>query len=30
MAELNIEHHSTCPQWNYTIKPRMRDWWNWN
>ena len=22
MAELKIEHHSTCPQWNYTIKPR--------
>jgi hypothetical protein len=22
VAELNIEHHSTCPKWNYTIKPR--------
>ena len=30
MAELNIEHHSTCPQWNYTIKPRDAQWWNWN
>jgi hypothetical protein len=30
MAELNIEHHSTCPQWNYTIRPRTPDWWNWN
>jgi hypothetical protein len=30
MAELNIEHHSTCPQWNYTIKPRDAHWWNWN
>ncbi len=30
MAELNIEHHDTCPQWNYTIKPRGSDWWNWN
>jgi hypothetical protein len=30
MAELNIEHHSTCPQWNYTIKPRDPQWWNWN
>lgn len=30
MAELNIEHHGTCPQWNYTIKPRDEQWWNWN
>jgi hypothetical protein len=30
MAELNIEHHSTCPQWKYTIKPRDAQWWNWN
>jgi hypothetical protein len=30
MAELNIEHHDLCPQWNYTIKPRSQDWWNWN
>ncbi len=22
MAELNIERHDVCPQWNYTIKPR--------
>lgn len=22
MASLNIEKHKTCPQWNYTIKPR--------
>jgi len=30
MAELNIEHHDLCPQWNYTIKPREPEWWNWN
>jgi hypothetical protein len=30
MAELNIEHASTCPRWNYTIKPRDAQWWNWN
>ena len=30
MAELNIEHHNTCPPWNYTIKPRGLEWWNWN
>ena len=30
MAELNIEHHGPCPQWNYTIKPRDTQWWNWN
>ncbi len=30
MATLNIEHHDTCPQWNYTIKPREPGWWNWN
>jgi hypothetical protein len=30
MAGLNIEHHSICPQWNYTIKPRDTQWWNWN
>jgi hypothetical protein len=23
MATLNIERHGTCPQWNYTIKPRL-------
>jgi Rhodopirellula transposase DDE domain len=22
MAELSVEKHETCPQWNYTIKPR--------
>jgi Rhodopirellula transposase DDE domain len=30
MAELNIEPHNTCPQWNYTIRPRRSEWWNWN
>jgi hypothetical protein len=30
MARLKVEHHSTCPQWNYTIKPREPGWWNWN
>lgn len=30
MAALNIEHQSTCPKWNYTIKPRDAQWWNWN
>jgi hypothetical protein len=30
MADLNIEHHTTCPQWNYTIRPRTSEWWNWN
>jgi len=28
MAALNIEHHDTCPQWNYTIKPRHTHQWN--
>jgi DDE family transposase len=23
MASLHIEKHKTCPQWNYTIKPRL-------
>jgi hypothetical protein len=23
MASLNIKRHKTCPQWNYTIKPRL-------
>jgi hypothetical protein len=27
-AELAIEHHDTCPQWNYTITPR--GWQQWN
>lgn len=22
MALLNLEHHSTCPHWNYTLRPR--------
>jgi len=22
MKSLNIQHHATCPQWNYTIRPR--------
>jgi hypothetical protein len=30
MTELNIEHQITCPQWNYTIKPRDAQWWNGN
>jgi hypothetical protein len=30
MKRLNIEHHGLCPQWNYTIKPRGSEWWNWN
>jgi hypothetical protein len=30
MAQLNIEHHDICPKWNYTIKPREPEWWNWN
>lgn len=28
MAELAIEHHDVCPQWNYTIKPRNNHQWN--
>jgi len=28
MGQLHIEHHDTCPQWNYTIKPRR--WHQWN
>jgi hypothetical protein len=30
MAQLNIERHDLCPQWNYTIKPRGPEWWDWN
>jgi Rhodopirellula transposase DDE domain len=30
MAQLSIEHHDICPQWNYTIKPREAESWNWN
>ena len=22
MAALNLEHHTVCPTWNYTIRPR--------
>src|SRR5207248_67498 len=22
MAALSVEHHTVCPQWNYTIRPR--------
>lgn len=29
-ADWNIEHHEVCPQWNYTIRPRGSEWWNWN
>jgi Rhodopirellula transposase DDE domain len=28
MAALDIEHHTTCPRWNYTIKPRNAHEWN--
>lgn len=24
MAQLDMQSHHTCPQWNYTIKPRLR------
>ncbi len=24
MAQINIHSHPTCPQWNYTIKPKLR------
>ena len=24
MAQINIHSHQTCPQWNYTIKPKLR------
>ena len=30
MTELNIEHHATCSQWNYTIRPRRSECRNWN
>ena len=30
MADLNIERHDICPQWNYTIRPHEPEWWNWN
>jgi hypothetical protein len=25
MASLNIERHTVCPNWNYTIRPRIPD-----
>jgi len=25
MAALNIQHHEVCPQWNYTIRPRLSE-----
>ena len=28
MAELKIDHHSTCPCWNYTFTPRGWEQWN--
>jgi hypothetical protein len=28
MQQLQIEHHATCPQWNYTIKPHNYHEWN--
>jgi hypothetical protein len=28
MAGLEIEHHDTCPQWNYTFTPRNAHRWN--
>jgi Rhodopirellula transposase DDE domain len=28
MAELKIRHHDICPQWNYTISPRLSYQWN--
>jgi hypothetical protein len=28
IRQLHIKHHDTCPQWNYTIKPRS--WHHWN
>ncbi len=28
MAELRIEHHESCPRWNYTIEPRGSEPWN--
>jgi hypothetical protein len=24
MAQINLHSHHTCPQWNYTIKPKLR------
>jgi hypothetical protein len=28
MDELQIWHHAVCPQWNYTIRPRLNHLWN--
>jgi hypothetical protein len=28
MAKLEIRRHDTCPQWNYTISPRLSHQWN--
>jgi hypothetical protein len=28
MAELRVRHHDVCPQWNYTISPRLGHQWN--
>jgi hypothetical protein len=28
MAELEIRHHDTSPQWTYTISPRLSHQWN--
>jgi hypothetical protein len=24
MAQINLHNHTICPQWNYTIKPKLR------
>ena len=28
MADLWIEHHGSCPRWNYTIEPQGIEQWN--
>jgi Rhodopirellula transposase DDE domain len=28
MKELKVRHHDICPQWNYTISPRLSHQWN--
>jgi hypothetical protein len=28
MGELRVRHHDICPQWNYTISPRLGHQWN--
>jgi DDE family transposase len=25
MKTLHVTHHAVCPQWNYTIRPRVED-----